>query len=224
MKKASFFLLICLLLAGLSGCAAQTTPTGGPGAAGTGEAVSGLSTLNKMAVGVFKLDGSANDLSAEQAQQMLVLWQAYVQLTDSDTTATQEKEAVVSQIQSTLTSEQLAAIEALNLRARDVNDLMQEKGLSANASTDKTTTTSSTSNRGGMGGGPGGGGMPGGGMPGGGMADGGMGGQMPGANATPGADGQMPAGGPGGGGYVDEASTQAIIEALIKMLQQKAAA
>lgn len=227
MKKASFFLLMCLLLAGLSGCAAQATPGSARGGAGTGEAVSSLSDVNKFSVGIFKLEDTANDLTAEQAQQMLVLWQAYVQLKDSDTAANQEIQAVMSQIQSAFSSEQLAAIEALNLSARDVNDLMQEKGLSANASAGESS--SSTTASGGMGGGPGGG-MPGGGggggMPGGGggMPDGGMGGQMPDANATPGADGQMPAGGPGGGGFVDEASTEAVIEALIEMLQQKSAA
>lgn len=221
MKKISLLIILGVLLVGITSCTAAPTaanPTGG--ANSTSETQPGLSTLNLLAVGIFKLDGTANDITADQAKELVTLWKAYNQVSNSDTSAPEEKTALVNQIQSTLTTEQFAVIQGLNLTAEDVRTMMREKGISAEADKPATSSSSSsTSNR--SGGGPGGmpGGGFGGGIPGGGPMDGGG---MPGGTAaTPGAN--QPPNGRAGGGFVSENMTQAIIKALISLLETKAA-
>jgi hypothetical protein len=234
MKKATLITIILMLAASLAACTASTSSTRqSKTGSSTAEGGTGLSTLNKMAVGIFKLEGSTNDLTTDQDKEMLTLWEAYKQVTNSDTASPQEKAALVSQIQSTLTTEQVAAIDAMNLTAKDVHDLMQQRGIEAAASSTQTSNSRSSSgsssgrtNGGGGFPGGGGGGFPGGGggFPGGGagMAPDAAGGSTSG---TPRAGANRTGGpaGANGGGFVSESMTKAIIDALITMLQQKAA-
>jgi hypothetical protein len=235
MKKVTLITLILVMAASLAACSSSTSNRSRRSTTGssTAEGETGLSTLNKMAVGIFKLEGTANDLTVDQDKEMLTLWEAYKQVSTSDTASPQEKAALVAQIQSTLTTEQNAAIEAMNLTAKDVHELMQQRGIEVAASSTQTSSSASSSNRSSGGGGfPGGGG---GGMPGGGgFPGGGAGGGMPpdaaagggSASGTPQAGANRtggPAAGANGGGFVSESMTRAIIDALITMLQQKVA-
>lgn len=138
-----------------------------------------LPLATQLIIGTFKLDGTPQAVTAEQAKELLPLWQVYKDLLASDTAAQEEKDALVDQIQETMTADQTQAITAMNLTQRDVFTLMQEKGLgggsgqrsnsNSGTSTGNGTSTSNRNNSNGNGGFvPPDGGFPGGGFPGGG--------------------------------------------------------
>jgi hypothetical protein len=173
MNKASILpiLILTLILTACNGNASNAgSPTGN--APGRG-AASELSAPLQVALGTIKLDGTQNAVTAEQAKELLPLWETLQQLEGSDTAAAEEKNALISQIQETMTSEQTQAITALGLSRQDMFWIMQSQvqtfGGTQNNGTSQNGSTST--NRGGgfgQGGGfmgpppDGGGGFPGG--------------------------------------------------------------
>jgi hypothetical protein len=152
MDKATVILLLILtlILTACSGNAASATgPTGNaPGGGAAGE----LSAPMQVALGTIKLDGTANAVSAEQAKELLPLWETLQVLESSDTAATQEKEALVSQIQETMTPRQTQAITALGLSRQDMFSIMQAQAQTVrgtqNNGTSQSGTTSTNRDRG----------------------------------------------------------------------------
>ena len=94
-------------------------------------------------------------MTAEQAAELLPLWQTMQVLSDSDTAADQEKEALITQIQETMTAEQMQAITDMNLTRQDMFAIMQEQGMAMGGGS-KTATRQSgnSSNNGGRNFGP----------------------------------------------------------------------
>ena len=89
----------------------------------------------KLLIGTLKLDGTPQAVTAQQAAQLIPLWQLYASLETSSTAASQEVDATVQQIQSTMTAEQLQAIDSMNITRSDEFTTLQQMGLaSANAS------------------------------------------------------------------------------------------
>ena len=88
-----------------------------------------LPLAEKLAIGTLKLEGSGSAISAKQAGDLLPLWQVYSSLITSDTAAQEEKDALAEQIQETMSSDQVKAIEAMNLSQRDVFASMQQLGI-----------------------------------------------------------------------------------------------
>ncbi|MFT3893140.1 MAG: hypothetical protein QM730_16040 [Anaerolineales bacterium] len=176
MKKLALATLTTLTLI-LTACgASSTTPQAGP--ANQDRA---LPAATQLIVGTFKLDGTAQTVTAEQAKELLPMWQVYQDLLTSDNAAQEEIAGLVEQIQGTMTAEQNQAITAMNLTQRDVFTLMQEKGLGmGGGQRNNSSGGNSTGNGNNFGGGgfvPPDGGVPGGGFPGGGP-DGGFGGNQ----------------------------------------------
>jgi len=126
----------------------------------------GLPLSEKLAIGTLKLEGTGSAITAKQASDLLPLWQVYSSLITSDTAAQEEKDALAEQIQETMTSDQIKAIDGMNLTQRDVFASMQELGI-----TTSEANTNGTPQPGGNF--SGGGGFPGGGFPGGGPSGGG---------------------------------------------------
>jgi hypothetical protein len=118
-------LLLTLILTACSGNAsnAAVPAENAPG----GDAAGELSAPMQVALGTIKLDGTENAATVEQASELLPLWETLEQLEGSDTAATQEKEALLSQIQETMTKEQMQAITALNLSRQDMFSIMQSR-------------------------------------------------------------------------------------------------
>ena len=226
MKKTIYVLTIFAILSGLVACnkttAAQTQNSPGGGS-------TPLSGATQLLVGTFKLEDTDLAVSADQAKQLLPLWQTLQQLSNSNIAADQEINAVVDQIKSTMTSQQMAKITAMKLTQQDILSVMNQTGVSPNGASATITPialngfpgSSSQGGGGAPGGGAGGGGAPGGGAPGGGMPAGG---------------GGMPAGGGNEPGMMGGASTtpQAVrpnqmtnqvpaplLNALIELLQKK---
>jgi len=120
-----FLLVIAFILAGCSGGTAAAT-TAAQGAAGTGAT---LTLTDKLAPGILKLEGSDLAVTTEQAKELLPLWKAVKTLSSSDTASQLEIEAVYQQIQDTLTADQLASIEALDLSGSNLQQLMSDLGI-----------------------------------------------------------------------------------------------
>ncbi len=218
MKKILFILTVLALLFALVACgktSTQETQAGNPAA---------LSTATELLVGTFKLEGTDLAVTSDQAKQLLPLWQMLQSLSTSSTAATEEINAVVDQIKSTMTSDQMDKITALKLTQPDVMALMSQNGPAANGTAVSTPLA--------LNGLPGGGNSPSGGMPSGGSApSGGMpsGGVAPsGAFPSGGGDAGM-AGGPGlsttpqavrPNGMTDQLPVS-LLNALIELLQKK---
>ena len=171
MKKILTILLTILAMT-LTACGASATETATSTSA---PAAATLPASTTLLLGTLKLNGTAQDVTAEQAAQLLPLWQVYSGLISSDTAAQAEVDALLDQIKAAMTDEQLKAINAMQLTQQDVFAVMQEQGLSMsrpNASSD--SGSSGSQNNANMGPPDGGGG----GMPMGAPPDGG-GGEMP---------------------------------------------
>lgn len=181
------FALVGLL--GLAACSsgeAATTDTGAGGAkADTNSAESGsntlelitddsdLSPLSQLALGTLQLEGTDQAVSEDQAATLLPLWQALQTLSTSDTTAAAELDAVVRQVQRSMTAGQIQAMNDMDLSADKLAEMLENGelgfGRGMGAGGGRGNGTGSGGNAGGMaGGGPGGMGFPPGGMPGGG--------------------------------------------------------
>jgi flagellar hook-associated protein FlgK len=125
MKKIIFSLLVFALA--LSACGASKSDTTSS-TAGDPNARS-LPPISQLIIGTFKLEGTKQAVSKEQATQLLPLWEVYGSLMQSETSAQAEIDGLIQQIQDTMTKEQLQAIQAMTLTQRDLFALMQEKGI-----------------------------------------------------------------------------------------------
>lgn len=115
---------------GLTACGGSTGADGSAEAApasAAAELVSSdadLSAQSRLALGILDLESTAQAVDETQAGTMLPLWQALQALSDSETAAPAELDALVGQIQRTLTAEQIAAINGMDLSVASLEELM----------------------------------------------------------------------------------------------------
>jgi hypothetical protein len=158
MKKLSLSLLALLILT-LTACG--TSNNANPAASSQSGSASALPTATQLILGTLKLEGTAQAVTAKQAAELLPLWQTMKVLSESDTAAQQEKDALLAQIQETMAGEQRQAIQGMNLSRQDMASLIQQQGTGAGSGSQTSSSQSSTSTRSGNGGfGPGAGGPP----------------------------------------------------------------
>jgi hypothetical protein len=131
MKKKNV-LLLCILMIGsmvLSACKAVSEQVDSNARnASDSPGNTSLSMVNKLLVGSLKLEDTDQAITSEQAIKLLSLWQAYRSLSNSQTSAEAEVDALLNQIQSTMSSDQVKAINEMNLTNTDVQNLMQSLG------------------------------------------------------------------------------------------------
>ena len=219
MKKITLtiFIFLILTLSACGGTSNDINPASGPqGDFSAGE----LPATTQLIIGTLKLEDTNQPVSAEQAAELLPLWQTMQVLSESDTAAQQETEALITQIQETMTPEQMQVITDMNLTQQDMMTLMQEQGLAAGPAGGQNNNAQGGNPNGGGGFGPGGdefpGGPPQGGGPGGGPG-GFAGGQGQNLSAEQIATAQA-ARQAGGGNMIPSP----LISALIEYLQEKA--
>lgn len=94
-----------------------------------------LSSRLLLAFGSLKLAESENPISVDQAPQMLMLWQALDNLTQSGISAEAEVAALTSQIEGLFTSEQISAINAMALTQVDLQTWAQTNGITTGSGT-----------------------------------------------------------------------------------------
>ena len=130
-KKLSLWstaLILILVLTACNSSSNQAASTTNTSVTNSAQGTTSLSEVNKLLVGTLRLEDTDQAVSAEEAAQLLPLWQAYRALSNSDTAAEAEVDALIKQIQTTMTSDQIQAIEAMNLTSQDIMDLMQAAG------------------------------------------------------------------------------------------------
>ena len=195
----------------LTGCVSSAAGTS------TSATMGELPTVIELALGSLKLDETDYAIDAEQAAELLPMWQVYKELINSDTAAQEEIDALISQIQEAMSTEQLQAISDMELTEEDISAVMQ--GVNTNTSALQNSSNIIV---------PNGGGMPVGGPPDSGGVSLDMPGGMPSDFGGTGAPSNLNA---GGTGNTQTGSTQvalnvptALVETLIQSLEQKAAA
>ena len=82
---------------------------------------------SQLALGTFRLEGTKDAVTAGQAKALLPLWQA---LQSGALKNDAETNAVLKQIEGTMTPQQLVAVAAMKLTREDLRSWMQEQGLS----------------------------------------------------------------------------------------------
>ncbi len=128
-KLIPIFILV-LLLAACSSSATETSEA--PSELGTG--VRGYPPQMQLSMGTFLLEVTDLAVTPEQAAELLPLWKAVLSLSESDTAAQAEIDALYDQIEETMTAEQVQAIAEMNPTQEDIAALMESLGLdSANA-------------------------------------------------------------------------------------------
>ena len=88
-----------------------------------------LTIKNQLLLGTLRLEETGRAVTGEQAAALLPLWQGYAALTESGTAATEEVEAVQSQIVEAMTGEQVAAIVDMRLTNAVLQEFYVEAGL-----------------------------------------------------------------------------------------------
>jgi len=230
MKKTLIPILILFALT-LTACGASSAQAanpagntngnggGGSNAGGGNGNFSGTPTplplASELVIGTFKLEGTANAVTADEAAKLIPLWQVYKDLSASTSAAQAEIDALATQIQGTMTPEQVKAITDLKLTRQDEFKTMQDLGISFGNRPNASGTP-----RPGGGGGGGGGGFPGGGGGGGGVPGAGGGGNN-GQNLSPAQIATFQARRAQGGGGQFNRIPVPLYDALIKLLQSK---
>jgi hypothetical protein len=84
---------------------------------------------NQLAIGTMKLDGTAQAVTPEQAKTLLPLYQALRGTSTSGGDSQEEISALLSQIESAMTAEQLSAIGGMKLTFTDMQTWATENGI-----------------------------------------------------------------------------------------------
>jgi hypothetical protein len=136
MKKLLFALLIVLTVL-LSACSTAATGTA------TNSTDNDLPIVTQLAVGTLELAESGPDVTAEQAEELVLYWQVYKELGQSETAAQAEKDGLVAQIQETMTDAQIQAITDMALTQHDVFTALQGVAMVSSSSGDSTVSAPS---------------------------------------------------------------------------------
>jgi hypothetical protein len=138
MKKWMLVSIVISLVLTITACGSAQTATA------TATVSTTLSQEGQLLVGTIKLESTDLAVSSDQADQLLPLWETLQSLESSGTAASQEIDAVVSQIESTMSAEQLSSITAMNLTPADLAAVAADAGTSSTTSISANTTSASS--------------------------------------------------------------------------------
>jgi hypothetical protein len=138
--KKSFLVTGLLTLSLLLGACAAANQSGTPSSAGqggsgrngasqdgsqTGQVPIGM----ELALGTLALKNSNNPVDAKEAAQLLFLWKGMNSLLQSQTTASEEVQGLIKQIQATMTPAQVQSIKNMHLTYQDLPRIAQQAGV-----------------------------------------------------------------------------------------------
>ena len=130
MKKSAVVLVSLMMIFALAACGGTAEESEPVEEMGLNEAYSdALPISSQLALGSLQLETTELAIDEEQAANLLPLWQAFQSLSASDTAAEAELEAVLDQIEKSMSDEQIKAIAAMELTAEDISTLTEELGL-----------------------------------------------------------------------------------------------
>jgi len=186
----------------------------------------------RLGFGTLLLEDTENAVDPAQAAELLPLWKAAKSLSESDTVAEVEMEAIFNQIQDTMSPDQLSAISEMQFTGDDMAQLLEDLGISfgfggggfenLTPEMQATAEAARASGEGFPGGGFPGAGFPGGGQgPGGGLGPGGGAGFDPG-NLTAEQQATMEARRAERGGAVNRMAL-VFVDPLIQLLEERSA-
>jgi hypothetical protein len=124
--------LFTIFLASCSGTAAAAPTAGGDTFVSQNLPVDyegALAVRNQLALGTLELNQTELAVSAEQAQTLLPLWQALRSTQQAGGTAQAEVSALLTQIESSMTPEQLKTIAAMKLLQSDMQEWATTNGI-----------------------------------------------------------------------------------------------
>jgi len=126
-----FTLILSALLIASCGATAATSSTGDiyTSANLPTDYENAMPVRNQLAIGTTKLDGTAQAVTPEQAKKLLPLYQALRGTTTSGGASQEEISALLSQIESTMTADQLSAIRDIKLTFADMQTWATENGI-----------------------------------------------------------------------------------------------
>lgn len=166
MIKKSYLLVLTVIISSLvlTACAGGAPGGAAPGAGGPGGSEKSKTTTEvKTAMGIIALEDTDQAVTVDQAKVLLPLYKAVKALGASATTAPAELEALYSQIRENLDSSQIQTIDNLDVSSQTIQAVLTKYGAISDglASEGSRSTTRSSSNGGfggpgGPGGGPGG--------------------------------------------------------------------
>ncbi len=125
-------LIAALLLAGCGSTGGAQAPVAAVEAAASNLDVSyegALAVRNQLALGTLRLQETDWPVTDAQSADLLLLWQALRGTMDSGASAQAEIDALLAQIESTMSAEQLSAIGAMRLTQADMQAWAQSNGL-----------------------------------------------------------------------------------------------
>jgi hypothetical protein len=125
MKKWMFITIIISLVVALAACGSAQSANAAKSTATT------LSLEGDLLVGTFKLENTSLAINSAQASTLLPLWETLQSLASSNTTASQEVDAVVSQIESSMSTDQVSSITAMKLTQQDLAATAIDTGTAA---------------------------------------------------------------------------------------------
>ncbi len=135
----------CLLAATLAGCG--TIKSVSPGTSTdrlTASYTDALPVETQLVLGTLKLEGTPQAVDSASAAKLVPLYTLLEQMTTSGTSAQAEIDAVLEQIQATMTPDQIHAIAAMKLTQADLQSYLGQNGKSAQTSSGTPASSSST--------------------------------------------------------------------------------
>ena len=132
MKRTTIILFSSLLVIGLVACGNKVPEVSSYSAKESDTIESdGFDTPLEMQLmlGMVKLDETAYAIDSEQAADLIPLWKALRSLVNSDTAALIEVDAIVNQIQDTMTDDQMKAINEMSLSLADMAGVAEVFGI-----------------------------------------------------------------------------------------------
>lgn len=137
MKRTRIILAISVVLSAtaLAACSGTGASSAGPQSATSSTALDtsypdALPVQSQLALGTLQVEGTDNAVTTEQAAQLLPLWQALRGVLSSQNPAQVEIDALLKQIESGMTADQLAAIRDMQLTQASLVEWAQSNGVS----------------------------------------------------------------------------------------------
>ena len=147
MKMKKIMGLILILVLFVSACSS----TGSQETAGVelsnDYAEDALSVEMQLVVGSLILEESDKAVTAELASSLVPYWKMYLSLAESDTTAPEEMDAVMSEIQALMTQDQVSYIAGLLLTQESMTILLNDSGIMEQLSLESMGTGDGTGER-----------------------------------------------------------------------------
>ncbi len=157
--------LLMILAAGLllAACGSNQSAPAPSGVIAAGRDSSNLTVSEKLAIGTLKLEDTGQSVDPAQAAALLPLWKAAQSLSSSETISSKEMDALYTQIQGTMTADQMKSINAMEFTSDDLDQLMSDLSIGVGSVAPSASSTGSSSSgmpSGGSGMPPGAGGVP----------------------------------------------------------------